>query len=410
MNNIISDLFQLLNDYFTYQQFQKDKLLQQKLNAKILLERELHQQLRRSIQKYNKLCEKQPYRNYEYYLSAYFCHETQDYFLISNDKRAYNTNLQSKSELLDLYYFANKLRIACDMASRNMVINAGFATSFLKELLLDYEKRKEDYADIPALYVYYEILQMLQKDEAEAHYYGLKKSLEQCSAAFPDEELNTIYSYLLNFCVKKINSGETAFYQEILSLYKTLLSKKILLNNGFLSQWDYTNINTSALRLEEFDWAENFLKEHKEELLPDKRFNVFTYNLTAFYFAKQDYDKALKLLNEVEFTDAFYNAAAKIIQMKVYFELDETEAFYALAEAFKKFISRNKQFSAYQKKSNFNFIKAASWTYKQKLKAKLDKKKIAVIAAEQQLWHKIQKLEPLGNKAWLKGVLEDSTS
>ena len=43
----------------------------------------------------------------------------------------------------------------------------------------------------------------------------------------------------------------------------------------------------------------------------------------------------LQQLQDVEFTDTSYHLGAKIIQLKSYFELEETEAFYSLIKAFR---------------------------------------------------------------------------
>ncbi|MCB0652881.1 MAG: hypothetical protein KDC85_16505 [Saprospiraceae bacterium] len=405
LNNVISDLLQLLQDFLGFVRFREDRILQQNLVARELISREQYQNFNTVTRRYDQLRAQSEVKNYHFYLSEYEYYEVLDLLSLSGDKRSYNKALQSKSDMLDLYYFANKLRIACDMYSRNIVINAGYEPHFVEDMLDRYEEKFEYYGDILALKLYYVTLKMLREGE-EQHYFGLKDFLEENNRIFPPEELNTVYSYALNYCVRKINSGQTHFYAEILSLYKVLLQKELLFSNGYLSQWDYTNIITSAMRLNEFDWADEFIHQYKTSLLPDEQFNVYTYNLTALHFARKDYDKALQLLHEVEFTDPFYHAAAKIIQLKVYFEMQQTEAFFSLAEAFKQFVNRNRQFSGYQKKSNLNFIRAALWLYKDRLKGEVYKN-LDMSELYQTTRSKIQHLDPLANKAWLDHISEN---
>jgi hypothetical protein len=407
LNNVISDLLQLLLDFFACSRYQKDTLFQQKLIGRALIERELYQHFNSLRKRYDQLRKKSSVKNYQYFLEEYEYHELLDQFSLSGDKRTYSNNLQAKSDMLDLYYFANKFRMACDMKSRNRVINAGYTPYFLGEMLKRYEKKKGYYGKIPALKLYHVVIQMLEEGETEAFYFELKKILEESSDVFPPEELNTVYSYALNYCVQKINTGRSEFYKEILSLYKMLLERELLFTNGFLSQWDYNNIITSALRLDEFDWTENFIHEYKNSLIPDERFNVYTSNLAAFYFAKKDYDNALQLLHEVEFTDPFYQAAAKIIQLKVYFEIDEQEAFFSLSEAFKQFVNRNKQFSGYQKETNLNFLKAANWVFKDKIKLEAFRG-LKNNTLAKKTWSKIQALNPLANKGWIMEIAENN--
>ncbi len=402
LNNIISDLFKLLQDFLAFQEYLSDPLIKQNLLAKSLIKREHYHGFNAITRRYQQLLENSLYSNYSSFHQQYKFHEIMDQFSLSGDKRSMSKGLQSQNDSLDLYYFANKLRIACDMQSRNMVINAGYQPHFLPELLERYKKEKQQYENIPAIQLYFLTLEMLTEQE-EVHYFKLRKYLEEKSHIFPPNELNTVYSYALNYCVRKINSGRSSFYEEIFTLYKALLERDLLINNGFLSQWDYTNIITSAIRLQEFDWTDRFIHEYKTHLIPEEQFNVYTYNLTALYFAKKDYDKTLDLLHEVEFTDPFYHAAAKIIQLKIYFEIGETEALFSLAEAFRQFLKRNKQFSGYQKESNLNFIKAAIWIYKAKLNSDFGAKGKSdqVLKA---LWKKVLQLKPCANKVWLEEV------
>ena len=203
-----------------------------------------------------------------------------------------------------------------------------------------------------------------------------------------------------------INFGHSAFYREILDLYKVLLERKIIFKNNYLTQWSYINIVTAGIRLKDYSWTEEFIQNYKDFLLPEVRHNVYTYNLVALYFERKDYQQALQLLHSVEFTDAFYHLSAKIIQLKSYYELDEMEAFFALIETTKKYLSRNRQLSSYQKVSNTNFLKLANRIYNLRLKAFSSRGNNF-----QKHWKQLKKelatIEPLGNKSWLEEVLSD---
>ncbi|KAA3627090.1 MAG: hypothetical protein DWQ02_20065, partial [Bacteroidetes bacterium] len=126
LNNIISDLFRLLQDFLAYQEYLMDPLLKQNLLAKSLIKREHYPNFNSIIRRYTQLLEKIDYSNYSSFQEQYKFHEVMDHFSLSGDKRSMSKSLQSKHDSLDLSYFANKLRIACDMRSRNMVINAGY--------------------------------------------------------------------------------------------------------------------------------------------------------------------------------------------------------------------------------------------------------------------------------------------
>ena len=139
-------------------------------------------------------------------------------------------------------------------------------------------------------------------------------------------------------------------------------------------------------------------------MLPEIRENAFTYNLAAYHYAKGDYASALIQLHNVDFTDPSYHLGAKIIQLKSYYELDETEALYSLVEAFQKYLSRNRQISDYRKRANKNLIKLTKKIYKFRMEQST--LRISNLKTKlKQLHQLIEETEPLANKSWLKEVL-----
>jgi hypothetical protein len=395
LNNVISDLLQLLYDFLAHQRYQSQPHLKREFLLSELLNRELYSEVERFAEKVV------PVQHYEAYLHAYRLHEKADEAAIAKGKRGYNEHLQRAADAFDLYYYCNKLRIACDMASRNAVIQAKYECPFLPEVLAWLERNPGLVQAAPILRVYLQALQMLTETDQAGHYFDLKNLLSQYIALFSRHELQSLYHYCLNYCVRQINSGQGAFYREVLDLYKLLLQENILLQNGHLSQWAYNNIITAGIRLREYDWTGEFIERYREYLQPDAQHNVYTYNLAALFYEKGEYANALQQLQNVEFTDAFYHLSAKIIQLKSYYALNETEPFMALLEASRKFLSRNHQLSDYQKKSNANFIKLTRGLFQLR-----QCKPIVTARAFRQrsanLLSQVQRMQPLANKDWLE--------
>lgn len=396
-NNLVSDLLQLAYTGLSISRFLAQPDQQMDYLCLELLEKDLPKQVSRQTRRWRQLQQEQPDRSYEYYQMAYGLHEKLDQLSLTGGQRKYGEDLQLQSDALDRYFLINKLRIACDMTSRNAVVNAGYHCHLLAEIRA-YQDQRPELAQLPLIRVYSQALSMLEMPRETAHYYQLKELLGEYRPLIPEPELRILYNYALNVCVRQINIGQTAFYQEIWELYKLLLAEGILLKNGQLSQWSYSNIITSAMRLRAYEWTEQFIKNYREYLPPEVRENAYNYNLAALYFEQGDHSRALQLLLDVEFTDAFYHLSAKIIQLKVYFHLRETEAFFSLTEATRLYIARNRQLSDYQKKSNANFLKLASRVFQYLAKTQWrslpEKERHDFgVAIEQTL--------PLANKGWL---------
>lgn len=403
LNNLISDLVQLLYDYLALLQLEVRETQKKALLLEALQDRGLYRQIPRQARRYQQLQERQAYRNQSFFWNAYLLHDELDRLSLSSGKRGYDVNLQLKNDMLDTFYTCSKLSIACDMTSRNTVVNAAYQCYFLEEIIAECKARPA-LREQPAIQVYFKTLDMLRQQDETTHYYELKALLDQHWQLFPARELRTLYHYILNYGVKKINSGQRHFYREIWELYKILLNKNILFREGYLTQWTYINIVTAGIRLKEFQWTENFINHYRSSLQPTEQLNVYTYNLAALYYAKRDYKSALQLLHDVEFTDAFYHLSAKIIQLKSYYDLGETEAFFSLAEATRIYLTRNRQLSEYQKRSNANFLKLATRLLQLRLKADT----LPKVEKEQQIKRINQQLENknIANKGWLQEALQ----
>ena len=403
LNNIISDLLQLLYEFLAYTKLREQPQLQKALLLDELLLRDASDHLPRNARRFRQLQDQSIERNYQYYYHEYLLYEKLDQYIVSQPKRRFDENLQLQNDNLDRFYLANKLRIACDMTNRNIVIQAGYECHFLEDILRHYEADYQELQQIPALNVYYLVLQLLQQEDNEPYYQQLKQMLDQHSNLFPKLELWNLYKHALNYCIKRINSGQNHYYQEILELYQVLLEKEIIFENGYLTQWTYKNIITVGIRLEAFAWTENFIETYQNRLLPEERPNAYAYNLAALYFAKGDLPNALLQLQDVEFTDSSYHLGAKIIQLKSYYELEESEAFYALIEAFKKYLLRSRNISDYRKKANGNLLKLAKSIFQ----LKTNRNTMTTSAFNQKyrtVRDRLQTLEPVANKGWLEEI------
>lgn len=399
LNNIISDALRLLYLFLAQQAFLQQEIHWRSYQLDALLDKRMTRHLSSSERRINSLLNKTTHLSHEYYYQQYKLAGQLDKSTLIQTGREYSPHLQHENDALDQLYWCNKLRLACDMASRNKIIKAAYQCHFLEHLLSVFEQNKSILSGQPAIQLYYQAYQMISTEE-EGHYHALRKSLHEFSEKLPLEERYDLYDYAQNYCVKKINSGYTKYYNHILDLYKEMLEQGVLLRDGYLTQWSYINILTAGLRLPDYEWTEWFIHNYKDQLQPEVRHNVFTYSLAALYFEKKEYYRAIQTLQDVHFSDIFYHMSAKIIQLKSYYELEEHEAFLSLLEASKKFLRRNRQLSDYQVQSNANFLKVAGRLHKMNMKMGIaNTKKTA--SALQQLERELSATHVMANKDWL---------
>ncbi|MEO0776079.1 MAG: hypothetical protein AAF146_05925 [Bacteroidota bacterium] len=406
INNVLSDLFQLLHQFFTQLQLERTPSLQVHFLLDQLLLRESHTEIPRVAKRYRATQQRTPHRNYAFFYDEYRYYDQMDRYFLTKGKREYDPNLQEKSDHLDRYYLGNKLRIACDMLSRNTVAKASYQCHFLDDLLAQLPEALA--TEAPALRVYYQVLQMLREPEVEHHYQTLVELLHAHLDRFPQEELRVLFTYAINYCIRQINSGKRGYYRKIFTLYRQTLDGEIIFKNGHLTSWTFKNIITTGIRLREFDWVEGFIFQYQANLIPEEQAGAVAFNLAALYYARQDYLAALRQLHRVDFTNTSYHLGAKIIQIKSYFELDETEALYALMEATRKYVLRSAQLSEYGKQANNNYLKLTRQLYR--LKGRRTRLSEAAFAAvKKRLGERLESDQLVANKDWLRAVFRKLT-
>lgn len=296
---------------------------------------------------------------------------------------------------LDRFYLIRKLQLCCEIFNVQNVFAQEHQVFLLDEIISHLANR--NYEDVPVIVIYYRILMTLRDSSDESHYQTLRALLHRHEAVVSTAELRDMYKYVLNYCIKKINLGNINWQEELFDIYKTTLANRVLLTEGFLSHRDFKNIVTISLRLRQLKWAESFIREYLRELQPAERENARMYNTANLLFHKGDFSGALRLLQQVEFSDIFYDLDARSIVLKTWFELDEEDSFEYHATAFRTFLKRNKSVSEYQRTIYENLIHYTSRLMKAGTKGKL----IAKIREE------VMDRKNIADLRWLLGKIEE---
>jgi len=228
------------------------------------------------------------------------------------------------------------------------------------------------------------------------YFQSLKQGLIAQAALLPAKELRNLYTLAINYCIKRINTNESAiFMREVFELYKQGMMDKALLEQGVLSKFTYKNTMTAGLQLKEFDWVEQHIPLYTVYVEEPYRANYQPYNTVKLYFAKGDYGKAMKLLIQVDYDDLFLNLDAKTMLMKIYYEEQSFEALDSFFHSFINYLQR-KDIMGYHQQNYLNIIK-------------LTKKIINLVGfsktAKQKLEQQIKAANPLTERTWLLAQL-----
>lgn len=339
MRQVMYFLLKAIEDYFIFKEYKSETTRPMLSLASLYRRRQLDKPFRQTIEAARKDLANLPLRNSEYHLDKFYLEQERYYYLAATNPMG-EINLQDVSDELDMAYVANKLRLACRMLSHQSVNKtAKYDIGLLEPVLQIVEQGKM--LNEPGVAVYYYGFKALTDGNNTSHFEHLARILHQHGSAFPAGELKELYLLSINYCTGRINMGQEEFFQIVFNLYKEGFGQLIIISStDNLSKFMFSNAVYSAVKIKNFEWAENFITQFGDRLEEKHRHSTVQFNLSRLYYERGDYHKAQILLREFEYDDMLLNAVAKTMLLKIYYKLGEYDALESLIEAMRSFLQR----------------------------------------------------------------------
>ncbi len=393
---VMTDLTRLLEEFLVQKQFSENETLRKHLLMQSLNQRDLDKYFLQHINDAYEVQKKSPYRDALFYERQAMLEEDSYSWTSRKDNRAIDSSLQSLVDNIDIHYLTKKLKYSCEIINRMNVLKVQYNISFLDNTL-EFLKQNS-FSHVPAIMVYFQVLLTLRESENEVHYRKLKTLLAEHIDKFPNSELRDIYGFIQNYCIRQINLGNNNYLRELFENYKILLEKEIIIEDGSLAQFDFKNIVTISLRLDEFKWTEKFIEKYSLLLSADFRKNAINYNLARLHYSKKQYRDALRLLLAVEFTDVYYHLDSKSLLLRIYYDLEDWEPLLSLFNTFKIYLKRNKLISEYQRTTYTNLVKFVRKLTRIKMGSKLPLERVK---------QEIEEVKQIADLTWLQSKVEE---
>lgn len=338
MRQIMYFLLKGVESYLVFNEVTKDAVHTQAMLLKVYRNRQLDKSFRLTMEATRKQQEKSHYRNSSFLKEQHILEQEQYYYLVGQ-KWSMELNLQKTANALDVAYFADKMRISCLMLSHGGVYKKVSYDMGSLAMVMEYVESRGLLKE-PAIAVYYYGYKALTEPENESYFIDLERIIFEKGHLFPLAELRELYLLAINYCVGRINAGFDPYLRKAFQFYKSGFEKGILLENGLISKISFGNAVSNALRIKEFEWAENFIQEFKAHLEEKHRQSMVHFNLSRLYFERGDYNKAQQLLAKFEYDDMVLNLIAKTMLLKIYYEEEEFNAFESLLESMRAYLQR----------------------------------------------------------------------
>jgi hypothetical protein len=243
------------------------------------------------------------------------------------------------------------LNIAHELLNHKDVLNVKFEINLVDEYLKNFNiegfvgyLRKNDYEYFPIIAIYYYMLLAYVHHENDEYYFKLKEHVEKYLDRFDKQEQFNLFLILESTCVTKVSSGNTEFYKQLMSVYELMLEKRLYTHTEkdcFQTNL-FRNMFYTAVILRKFEWAEKFLAEYIDKLIPAQKESMFHYAQSMLNFERRNYEAALGEIIKVNHKFFFFKYDAKILMLKIYYELKEYEPALSAVDSFSHFLGKNR--------------------------------------------------------------------
>lgn len=350
---LMSYLQKLFEQFIAVENIMQDKI-QIKLSNTSWFRNAGNEKLNKSFLKDSRnQLEKQPLRNANYFYQSYQL-ELEKYKSASRIKPDKGADFQQVVDSLDIAFLGMKLRESCLLLAHDQVYKWGFDDGFL-EKIFEYFKEKK-LLNTPAVSMYFYCYKMLQYPEEESWFQSFKQELLNHNHLFGTEEAKDLYLMAINRAIRKVNDGFHKYYFDIMDFYKEGLEKEYLLQDGVLSRFTYHNIVSSALQIDEADWAEEFIGTWSIRLERRFRERMVSFNQAKIAYHRKDYDAAIPLLQRANYHDQLLNLRARTLLLRIFYELEEIDLLHSHLDAFSSYL-RRKSGLGYHRTHYRNLIK-----------------------------------------------------
>lgn len=350
---VMTDLARTIERFLVKIRLEQQPLLRDRLLLEALGERKLENLFAKTFKQVQRRAESQPLRDANFLYNQFALQELAVHFERQYANRGGEDRIPQLLDQLQHHSLLLRLKYLCEALNRQQVLSSQADKGRLQEVL----EELAGLQDLPAVILVYEcILQTLRFPSEEGHYQDLRRHLRSSGGLFTRLELGQLYAFALNYCIRKLNKGESEYLRELFTLYAELMEQELLHEEGLLPVQHYKNTVTVGVRLKEYTWTQDFIHQFRKDLPPGERENAFTYNMAVLEYARGNYGMAKRLLQKVAFTDVFYNLDSKAILLKCYYELEENEPLLSLLDALRNYLSRNRKISPAQRALYKNLI------------------------------------------------------
>lgn len=293
-----------------------------------------------------------------YFLLKYALEEEVASFQTANNSFDGDANLFEANRFLDIGYLIGKLELLCSLYFQHKM-SGGIDVTLLEamEQMVDLLQSANQETEVPLVFLYNKVLALLQRNDAEKDFIQFSEALQQHENNIPRDKFYNFQAYYRFFWIRYYyQSGDPQSAAKLFDIYRKHYERGFFTRDGMIQANSLRNLLNFALKNRAFTWIKRVLDAHPPETILGTRYGseVMQLNYAEYYFYLEDFDKALEYLAYRNFENPVYGFLADILQIKIYFHLDEELMLYRMKSLDMKI--RRSKLSSEIKSRYFNFL------------------------------------------------------
>lgn len=359
MRNIMGSLSKLTDRYYLHCSREENLGETLMLTCHELMQRGMYKNLDK------KLIEFEEYFNNENYSFDYF------FFNLNYHSIKQNMSLSYKSKLEELNYHKNILNSLFVLFSINFFPQLINMVANSKQYKRNYDLSKElifaekfaeyienaDYENKNVILLYYYLF-MTKHTNSDNYLNKLIEIFKNLKHRFSNIERFNIYVTIISYYTQKAQEGDKKNYYNCFEWILTMIKDGS--HYGYhgkkLMPGLFAKFVTVGCITKNFEWVKEFISTYHKELDESVRDNYLNFYSALLYYHLKNYKLSINHLSLVKYTNAEMKLEVRILQSKIYYEMEDREQLFSLMASFKKFIKNDELSSLSRKQIYGNFV------------------------------------------------------
>jgi hypothetical protein len=168
-----------------------------------------------------------------------------------------------------------------------------------------------------------------------------------------------VFTAMISICVMGQRKGITEFDIESYNVHKIKVDE----NSYAINKNYYTSMPTYISSLTQFEkhkdtrYIDKLIERFGKNIDPEHKESVISYSYMNKYFIEGNFEKALEFSSKINYNHNLLRINARILQLKLYYELGWTEELISLLDAGQKYFTGLEIYSGEKLKMILNLIK-----------------------------------------------------